>query len=102
MVRIKNIEDLLAEQAVRIAATVKIITMIYLLDFFKYSELTTPILAKRFSKIGNWKLIPKAKINLITNDRYSFTLASSCIGKLELVPIVSNDKKNIIAKGITK
>ena len=35
-------------------------------------------------------------------DKYSLTFASSCIGKLVLVPSVSKDKKNFIAKGITK
>ena len=51
---------------------------------------------------GNWKLIPKAKISFMTNYKYSFTLASNWIGKLELDPIVSKDKKNLIANGITK
>ena len=36
--------------------------------------------------------MPKAKINLIINERYSFTFASSCIGKVEFEPIVSKDK----------
>ena len=84
------------------AANVKIITITYLLVFFKYSELTTPILANKFNNIGNWKLIPKANINLIIKDKYSLTFASSWIGKLEFDPIDSNDKKNLIASGITK
>ena len=87
---------------VKIAANVKIITITYLLDFLRYSEFTTPILASKFNNIGNWKLIPNAKINLIINDKYSFTLASNCIGKLEFDPMVSNDRKNFIANGITK
>ena len=32
---------------------------------------------ERFNNIVNWKLIPKAKINLIIKDKYSFTFASS-------------------------
>ena len=38
---------------VKIAAKVKIITMTYLLVYFKYCELTTPILASKLSNIGN-------------------------------------------------
>ena len=69
---------------------------------FKKKESTTPILANKLSTTGNWKLKPKAKINFITKDKYSFTLASSCIGKLVFDPIDSKDKKNFIAKGITR
>ena len=68
----------------------------------KNSESTIPILANKLKTTGNWKLIPKAKINLIINERYSLTFASSCMGKVELEPIVSNDKKNFIARGMTK
>ena len=46
--------------------------------------------------------MPKAKINLIIKERYSFTLASSCMGNVVFDPKVSNDKKNFIANGITK
>ena len=77
-------------------------TITYLLLDFKYSELTIPIRANKFNKIGSWKLIPKAKINLIIKERYSFTFASSCIGNVVFDPKVSNDKKNLIANGITK
>ena len=77
------------------AAAAKIITTTYFLLFFKNSESTTPILASKLKTTGNWKLIPKAKINLIIKDRYSFTFASSWIGKLELEPRVSNDKNQI-------
>ena len=86
----------------KIAANVKIITITYRLVFFKYSEFTTPILARRLSNIGNWKLIPNAKINLIIKDKYSLTLASNWIGRFVFEPIDSNDKKNLIANGITK
>ena len=48
------------------------------------------------------KLKPKAKISFITSDKYSFTLASSCIGNDVVIPVLSNDKKNFIAKGIIK
>ena len=37
----------------------------------------TPILANKLKTIGSWKLIPNAKINFITSDKYSFTLASN-------------------------
>ena len=54
---------------VNIAATVKIITITYLLLLFRYSEFTTPILANKFNKwvIENLyqrqKLISLLKIN---------------------------------------
>ena len=73
---------------VNIAATVKIITITYLLVFFRYFELTTPMRASKFNRMGNWKLIPKANINLIINDRYSLTLASNWIGRLVVEPTV--------------
>ena len=84
------------------AAVAKIITTTYFLLFFKNSESTTPILASKLKTTGNWKLIPKAKISFMTSDKYSFTLASSWIGKLVDKPVLSNDKKNFIAKGIIK
>ena len=37
----------------------------------------TPILANKLNTIGSWKLIPNAKINFITSDKYSFTFASN-------------------------
>ena len=48
------------------------------------------------------KLRPKAKMSLIIRLKYSFTLASNCIGKAPFPPIDSNDKKNLIAKGIIR
>ena len=48
------------------------------------------------------KLKPKAKINFITKDKYSFTLASSCIGKPVAMPLLSKDRKNLKAKGIIR
>ena len=33
--------------------------------------------ANKLKTIGSWKLIPNAKINFITSDKYSFTLASN-------------------------
>ena len=84
------------------AAAVKIITTTYFLLFFKNSESTIPILANKLKTTGNWKLMPKAKISFMTNDKYSFTLASNWIGKLVDKPVLSNDKKNFIAKGIIK
>ena len=84
------------------AAAANIITTTYFLLFFKNSELTTPTLANKLKMTGSWKLIPNAKISFITNERYSFTLASNWIGKLVDKPVLSNDKKNFIAKGIIK
>ncbi len=46
--------------------------------------------------------IIRDSINFITKDKYSFTLASSCIGKLVAVPRLSNDRKNLIANGIIR
>ena len=57
---------------VKIAAIVKIITTTYFLLSLKYSELTTPILANKLSIIGNWKLIPNAKISLMLNRNHSW------------------------------
>ena len=51
---------------------------------------------------GSWKLIPKANINFITNDKYSLTLASSCIGRAVVKPVLSKERKNLIARGIIK
>ena len=34
--------------------------------------------------------------------KYSFTFASNCIGKLVDKPVLSNDKKNLIASGMIK
>ena len=84
------------------AAAEKIITTTYFLLYFKNSESTTPTLANKLKTTGSWKLIPKAKISFITNDKYSFTLASSWIGKFVDKPELSNDKKNFIARGIIK
>ena len=63
---------------------------------------TNPTLASKLKTTGNWKLIPKAKISFIINERYSFTLASNCIGRFVDKPVLSNDKKNFIANGIIK
>ena len=87
---------------VKIAATEKIITTTYLLVLLRYFEFTTPIFANKFNNIGSWKLTPKAKINLIINDKYSFTLASNWIGKELFDPIDSKDRKNFIARGIIR
>ena len=84
------------------AAAANIITITYFLLFFKKSESTTPTLASKLSTTGNWKLIPKAKISFITSERYSLTLAYNCIGKFVDIPVLSNDKKNLIARGIIK
>ena len=84
------------------AAAANIITTTYFLLFFKNSESTIPILANKLKTTGSWKLMPKAKINFITKDRYSLTFASSWIGRLVATPELSNDKKNFIARGITK
>ena len=59
-----------------------------------YARMSTHLKHKNKSKLTS--------VHLITSDKYSLTFASSCIGKLELVPMVSNDKKNFIAKGITR
>ncbi len=79
-----------------------IITTTYFLLSFRNWLSTTPILANKLKTIGSWKLIPNAKINFITSDKYSFTLASNWIGKLVDIPVLSNDKKNLIARGIIK
>ena len=84
------------------AAAANIITITYFLLSFRNWLSTTPILANKLKTTGNWKLIPKAKISYITRDRYSFTLASSWIGKLVRIPVLSKDKKNLIARGIIK
>ena len=84
------------------AAAANIITTTYFLLFFKKSESTNPTLANKLKTTGSWKLIPNAKINFITKDRYSFTLASNCIGKLVEIPELSNERKNLIARGIIR
>ena len=84
------------------AAAAKIITTTYFLLFFKNSESISPTLANKLKTTGNWKLIPKANINFITNERYSFTFASNCIGKFVDIPELSKDKKNFIANGMTR
>ena len=61
-----------------------------------------PILASKLRTTGNWKLIPNAKMSFITKDKYSFTFASSCMGRFVDKPLLSNDKKNLIANGIIK
>ena len=71
-------------------------------SWYKNSESTNPTLANKLRTTGSWKLIPNAKISFITNDKYSFTLASNWIGKFVDKPVLSNDKKNFIAKGIIK
>ena len=71
------------------------ITTTYFRLFLKKSESTTPILANKLKTTGSWKLIPKAKINFITNERYSFTFASNCIGKFVEIPVLSKDKKKL-------
>jgi len=87
---------------VNTAAAANIITTTYFLLSFRKVELTTPILANKLNTTGNWKLNPKAKISFITNDKYSFTLASNWIGKFVAAPKLSKDKKNFIAKGIIR
>ena len=62
---------------VKIAAAANIITTIYFLLSLRNFESTIPTLASKLKTTGNWKLIPKAKINLITNDKYSLTFASN-------------------------
>ena len=84
------------------AAAAKIITTTYFLLSLKNWLSTTPTLANKLKTTGNWKLIPKANINFITSERYSFTLASSWMGKFVESPVLSNDKKNLIANGIIK
>ena len=37
----------------------------------------------------------------MTNDKYSFTLASSCIGKFVDKPVLSNDKKTLSLKALS-
>ena len=80
----------------------KIITTTYFLLSLKNFASINPILASKLRTTGNWKLIPNAKINFITKERYSLTLASNCIGKFVDIPVLSNDKKNLIARGIIK
>ena len=87
---------------VNIAAKTNIITTTNFLLLLKYLESIKPTLAKRLSNTGNWKLIPKAKIYLMINDKYSFTLASNCIGKVPEMAVVSKVRKNFIANGITR
>ena len=36
------------------------------------------------------------------SKKYSLTLASNCIGKFVVKPLLSKDKKNLIANGIIK
>ncbi|SVC64177.1 uncharacterized protein METZ01_LOCUS317031 [marine metagenome] len=38
----------------------------------------------------------------MTKERYSLTFASNSIGKFVAKPLLSKDKKNLIAKGIIK
>ena len=59
-------------------------------------------IANKLKNTGNWKLIPKAKINFITKDKYSLTFASNWIGKFVDKPELSNDKKNLIARGMIR
>ena len=87
---------------VRIAAAAKIITTTYFRLSDRNLESIRPTRANKLRTTGNWKLKPNANINFITNDKYSFTLASSWMGKLVLRPVLSKDKKNLIANGITK
>ena len=69
---------------------------------FKNWLSTIPTLANKLKTTGNWKLKPNAKISFITRDKYSLTLASSWIGRLVESPVLSNDKKNLIASGIMR
>ena len=46
--------------------------------------------------------VENAKMRFITKDKYSFTFASSCMGRFVDKPLLSNDKKNLIANGIIK
>ena len=75
------------------AAAANIIITTYFLRSFRNWESTTPTLASKLKTTGSWKLKPKAKINFIINDKYSFTFASNWIGKFVLRPVDSKDKK---------
>ena len=84
------------------AAAAKIITTTYFLFFLRNSASTIPTLANKLRTTGNWKLIPNAKINYITRERYSLTLASNWMGNPVEAPVLSKERKNLIASGIIK
>ena len=56
-------------------------TTIYLLFLVNVSDEIIPSCVNKKIITGNWKAIPKAKINFKTNDKYSLTLGSKSIFK---------------------
>lgn len=92
---------LMTSGGVKIAAITNEKSMQYFL--FEVNHLTSiiPILTRSSIKIGNWKQIPKARISLITRDKYSEILGSTSIGNPEPLEGSSNDRKKFHAIGIT-
>ena len=86
---------------VKMAAAIKEIRMAYLLFEAKPSGVTKPDLTNKSKTTGNSKLKPKANISLITKDRYSDILGSTSIGSAPCPGLISNDRKNCQANGIT-
>ena len=84
------------------AAAAKIITTTYFLFSLRNLALTMPTLANKLRTTGSWKLIPNAKINFITSERYSLTFASNWMGNPVEAPVLSKERKNFMASGIIK
>ena len=59
------------------------------------ADRTILIVASKVNNTGSSKLIPKAKMSLITNDRYSLTFASNWMGSDPSRPVDSKLKKKL-------
>lgn len=56
---------------VRIAASINVRTIPYLLFFLINEGVSMPILVKKYDNIGNSKTIPKTSTSKVTNFKYS-------------------------------
>ena len=101
IIGVANITWLITSGGVKMAAATNEVKIAYRLLEANPSGVTNPDFTSNNNTTGSSKLNPNANINLITSDKYSDILGSTSIGKAPWPGLISKDRKNCQAKGIT-